>query len=317
VLQRYHRLIPLFILAVFAVPAWAQDKTELKWKFEKGKAIYQELTTDTTQDMKVMGMEVKQKQKQTFFFSWTPDKQDDKNWIIKQKIEGVIMEIEIGGNKISYDSRAPGAGNNPLADFFKELVGSEFTLTVSPEMKVLKVEGRQAFIDKLGKANQQMKPLLESILTDESLKQMADPSFASVPPNPVGKDDTWKSSSKLSLGPIGSYDTTYEYKYAGKDDKNKELDKITVTTTVKYAAPTGETVGAGLPFKIKSANLEAKNASGWLLFDAKNGRLDSSETNLSLDGKLDIEIGGMNTTVDLKQNQKTTVKCSDQPQIKK
>ena len=52
------------------------------------------------------------------------------------------MDIEIGGNKIVYDSTNPSAGtsNNPLQDFFKALVGSEFKLTISPEMKVVKIE---------------------------------------------------------------------------------------------------------------------------------------------------------------------------------
>jgi hypothetical protein len=315
-LQR-HRLLPLLVLGILVMPAWAQEKIELKWKFEKGKAIHQELTTDTTQDMKVMGMEVKQKQKQTFYFSWTPVEQKDKDWIIKQKIEGVKMDIEIGGNKISYDSEAPGAGNNPLADFFKALKGSEFTLTVGPDMKVTKVEGRQDFINKLGATNQQMKPLLESILSEEALKQMAEPSFAAARDKEVAKDETWKQSSKLNLGPIGTYDTTYDYKYLGPDDKNKDLAKISVTTTLKYSPPAGDTVGAGLPFKIKDAKLESKNATGTLLFDLKNGRLESSDMNLTLEGTLDIEIGGQTTKVDLKQTQKTTVKTSDQPQLKK
>ena len=316
-LMRHHRLFPLLIIGIFALPAWAQEKAELKWKFEKDKPIYQELTTETTQDMKVMGMEVKQKQKQTFYFSWKPLEQKDKDWIIEQTIEGVKMEIEIGGNKISYDSTAQAAGNNPLADFFKALVASEFTITVGPDMKVTKVEGRKEFIDKLGATNQQMKPLLESILSEDALKQMADPSFAAIPGKDVAKDETWKQTSKLNLGPIGTYDTTYEYKYLGKDDKNKELDKIGVTTTLKYAPPAGDTVGAGLPFKIKDAKLEGKNATGTILFNSKEGRLDSSEMNLTLDGALDIEIGGQTTKVDLKQTQKTNIKTSDQPQLKK
>jgi hypothetical protein len=317
VLQRHYRILPLLIVGVFVLPAWAQDKAELKWKFEKGKTIYQELTTDTKQDMKVMGQDVKQNQKQTFYFSWTPVEQKDKDWVIKQKIEGVKMEIEIGGNKITYDSTMPGAGNNPLADFFKALVGSEFTITVGPDMKVTKVDGRKEFIEKLGATNQQMKPLLDSILSEEALKQMADPSFAAVPNKEVAKDDSWKNQTKLSLGPIGSYDTTYEYKYVGQDEKNKDLAKITVTTTVKYAPPGADAGGAALPFKIKSATLEAKNSTGTILFDTKAGRLDSSDMNLTLEGKLDIEIGGMSNTVELKQTQKTTVKTSDQPQIKK
>ncbi|MBL8797743.1 MAG: hypothetical protein JNM56_27845 [Planctomycetia bacterium] len=314
---QYRKLLPLLVFGLCALPVWAQDKADLKWKFEKDKTIYQELTTETTQDMKVMGMDVKQKQKQTFYFSWKPTEQKDGKWIIKQRIDGVKMEIEIGGNKIAYDSEAPGAGNNPLADFFKELKGSEFTLTVGSDMKVEKVEGRADFLSRLGKSQQQMKPLLENILSEDALKQMADPSFAVVPNGEADKDKTWKYNSKLNLGPIGSYDTTYDYKYVGKDEKNKDLDKIAVTTTLKYSAPGSDTPGAGLPFKIKSASLEGKNGTGTVLFDAKAGRIDTSEMNLTLEGKLDIEIGGMATTVELKQTQKTTVKGSDTPQLKK
>ncbi len=284
----------------------AGDKVELKWKFEKGKTFYQQLTTETTQDMKVMGSEVKQKQNQTFYFSWTPLEQKDKDWILEQEIRGVKVEIEIGGNKIGYDSTNPGPGNNPLADFFKTLIGSKFKLTVGPDMKVTKVEGGKEFLEKLVAANQQMKPLLESILSDDALKQMADPSFAVLPPGPVAKGDKWEYKTLLKLGPIGNYDTTYSYVYEGKE---KDLDKIAVTAVMKYSPP-DQSAPAGLPFKIKSAKLESKSATGVVLFDAAAGRVDSSELNLKLEGTLDIEIGGQTTTVELKQDQKTKVKTT-------
>ena len=59
----------------------AGDKVDIKWKFEKDKPFYQEMTTKTTQDMKVMGMDVNQKQDQTFYFSWTlKDEDKDRTW---------------------------------------------------------------------------------------------------------------------------------------------------------------------------------------------------------------------------------------------
>jgi hypothetical protein len=305
------------MLITLVLPATGQDKdkVDLKWKFEKGKTFYQELTTDTKQDMTVTGMPVSQKQKQTFYFSWTPVEQKDKDWVIKQKIEGVKMEIQIGSNTISYDSTNKETANNPLGDFFKALVGSEFTLTLNDKMKVTKIEGRKEFLDKLVAANQQMKPLLEQILSEDALKQMADPSFAVIPNEEVTKGKTWKFNSKLNLGPIGSYDTTYDYKYEGKDAKEKDLDRIAVTATLKYEKPGAEGAGGGLPFRIKDGKLESKNATGFVLFDAKLGRVASSEMNLTLEGTLDIEIGNMTTKVDLKQTQKTTVKTTSENPI--
>jgi hypothetical protein len=301
----------MLLVAMMGLCAYGQEAVKLEWKFEKGKPFYQDMNTKTKQTMKIMAMDtVTQNQDQTFYFSWTPVEQDkDKNWIIKQKIEGVKMDIEIGGNKISYDSTNPSASSgNPLADFFKALVGSEFKITISPEMKVLKIEGRDDFINRLVKANPQMEPLLKQILSEEALKQMADPAFASLPTKPVKKGDTWEKQSKLDMGPIGVYDTTYKYTYEGKDGK---LDKIKVDTILNYKAPEASAAGQ-LPFKIKAAKLESKNATGTIWFDSEKGRLDHSDMKLTLEGKLTIEIGGMNSEVDLTQEQDTRVKTTDQ-----
>jgi hypothetical protein len=303
--RRY--LVSLIALVVVGLPAFAQDKADLTWKFEKGKAFYQTMTTETTQQIKVMQMDMNQKQNQTFIFSWTPKDQDkDKNWVIQQKIEAVKMDIEIGGNKITYDSTNPTAANNPLSDFFKALVGTEFTITLSPEMKVTKIEGRDKFLEKLVGVNPQMKPLLEQLLSEEALKQMADASFSVVPNKEVKKGETWKRESKLSLGPIGTWNNTYEYTL---DSIEKNIAKIGVKTTMKYEKP-GENAAGGLPFKIKSADLKSDSASGTIEFDTSLGRVAKVEMNQTLKGKLEIEIGGTTSPVELTQTQKTTVTTS-------
>ena len=306
----------MLLVALIGVSVYGQEAIKLEWKFEKGKPFYQEMNTKTKQTMKIMAMDnITQNQDQTFYFSWTPEEQDkDKNWIVTQKIEGVKMDIEIGGNKITYDSTNPTASTgNPLADFFKALVGSQFKLTISPDMKVLKIEGRDAFINQLVKANPQMEPLLKQILSEDALKQMADPAFASVPSGPVKKGQSWEKQSKLNMGPIGTYDTTYKYTYEGKEGK---LDKIKVDTILNYKPPEPTAAGS-LPFKIKTAKLESKNATGTILFDAEKGRLDSSDMKLTLEGKLTIEIGGMTTEVDLNQEQDTKVKTTDTNPVSK
>src|SRR5262245_34320332 len=169
--------------------------------------------------MKVMGQDVSQKQTQTFYFSWTPKEQDkDGNWTIIQKIIGVKMTITINDQSISFDSTNAGAQqNNALAEFFKALVDTEFKITVNKAMKVTKVEGRDDFIKRLGTANAQMEPLLKSILSDDALKQMADPTFGFVPGKEVTKGEEWKKTTTLSLGPIGGYENVYTYKYEGKE----------------------------------------------------------------------------------------------------
>lgn len=297
------------VLALVTVCAFAQDKVKLEWKFEKDKPFYQEMTTVTSQTMTVMGQTVTQKQNQTFYFSYTPKSVDkDGNWTITQKIEGVKITIDINSQPISYDSTNPASANNALAEFFKQLVGTEFTLTIDKSMKVTKVEGKDTFIKNLVQTNSQMETLLKKILSDDTLKQMADPTFGMIPGKEVTKGETWKKTSSLNLGPIGSYKNEYTFTFEGKD---KDLAKIKVDTKLEYISPTGEAEGSTLPFKIKSAKLTSKNSGGTIQFNVAKGRLESSELKLTLDGTLNIDIANTATDVTLKQEQTTTIKNSD------
>ena len=291
------------------------DTATLKWKFEKGKTFYQTMTTKTNQNMKVMGSDIKQDQSQTFWFSWTPEEDKDGKWAIKQKIEGVQMSIDIGGSKISIDSTQPAPLSSPLGEFVKALVGSEFKIILTKDFKVEKIEGRKEFLDKLIQSNPPMKGLLEQILSEEAIKEMADPTFAVLPNEPKKVDDKWERKSNIKMGPIGSYNNVYTYTYKGKDGK---LDKIDVKTALTYSPPDpAAAAGGAMPFKIKSAKLESKNASGTIWVDADKGRVDHSDMKLELSGNLSIEINGQTADVTLTQEQSTNVKTTDELPFKK
>jgi len=324
-------LIAALFLGIVALPTVGQDKDKkddkkdekkepkksgekalLKWKFDAKTPFYQKMVTETKQTMKVQNQDVNQTQKQTFYFSWTPVKQEGADtWIIKQKIEGVAMDIDIGQQKIQYDStKGKEAGNNPLGEFFNALKDSEFTITLNTkDMKVTKVEGREAFLQKLIAANPQMKQLLEQILSEKALIEMAEPTFASIRGKEETQGEPWKRESTLDMGPIGMYENTYTYTFEGKEGK---LDKIKVDTTLKYKEPK-EVAGAGtsgLPFKIKNADLKSSSATGFILFDPEKGWISKSEMKLGLAGDLEIEIGGQTTKVNLNQTQTSTVETS-------
>jgi hypothetical protein len=308
----------LLLTIGIALPALSQQKeapkaggeeVTIKWEFQKDKPFYQEMTTSTKQTMKLMGQDLSQTQKQTFTFSWTPKEQTkEKNWVIVQKIEAIQMEVEIAGNKVNFDSVHDASNTgNALADFFKALVGSELKITLSPDLKIVSIEGREEFIKKLVAANPQMEPLLKQILGDEGLRQMAEPTFAAIPATPVKPGSTWEKKLALNLGPIGTFDTTYKFTYEGKEGK---LEKIKIDAGLTYNPP-GANVSGALPFKIKSAQLASKGGIGKFLFDSEKKRMDSSELKLTLDGNLQIDIGGMVTDVNLNQEQTTTVKTTD------
>ncbi len=313
VVSRCHSVWTFALLLAGSTLASAQEAVELKWKFEKDKPFFQEMITNTTQKITVMGQEPTQTQKQTFLFKWTPQSETDGKWTLKLTIEGVKMEIDVAGTPISYDSTDPaaaGAASGPLKEFFGALVGTEFTMTLDKNFKVDTIEGREEFLAKLGK-NEEMKKQLDKILSDTSLKQMANPTFGMVPDSAKKPGDTWESKSTLDLGPIGTFDTTQEYKLVGMDDKNKDLAKIDVTGKVIYKAPADAGSREGLPFRINAADLKNTENKGTIEFNTKEGRLATAEFNVNLNGSVDVEIGGMKTKVELKQEQTTTIRTSN------
>ncbi|MFO0805355.1 MAG: DUF6263 family protein [Gemmataceae bacterium] len=319
--------IRLSVAALFAITlgavATGQDKSRFELKIEKDKAFYQMMRTDVTQIIKVQGQDLTQKQDSTFYFKWTPEKQDGDKWSLKQKIEGLKMNIDISGNPISYDSTKkdqPGAGGNPgLMDFFKNLEGAEFGVTLNTKTwAVEKVDGKDEFVKKLGAGNQQMDSLLKKIMTDDALKQMADPTHNLIPDAAKAQKETWEKKQTLGLGPIGSYEVTYKFTYAGKDATKKHLDRIDVATTLAYKPPTGET--EGLLFKIKDGKIESKpldaGQQSYVLYNGATGRVEEAKIFLKLRGDLTVTIGGTDSKVELDQTQTTTIEGGNETFLK-
>jgi hypothetical protein len=296
-----------------------KDKVKFELKLEKDKAFFQKMTTDVTQVIKVQGQDLTQKQDSTFFFKWSPEKQEGDKWTLKQKIEGLKMSIDISGNPITYDSTKadqPGSAGNPgLMDFFKNLQGAEFLVTLNTKSwKVEKVEGKDDFIKKLGAGNMQMDSLLKKIMTDDALKQMADPTFGFIPDSPKAPKETWEKKQTLGLGPIGSYEVSYKFTFAGKDPVKKNLDRIDVTTSLTYKPPTEST--EGLLFKIKDGKLTSKDLDpgqqSAILYNPATGRIEEATIFLKLRGELTVTIGGTDTKVELDQSQKTTIESKNE-----
>jgi hypothetical protein len=267
--------------------------------------------------MTVMQMKVSQNLKETFYFRCTPIGRDENgNWIIKQKIIGVKMDLDIGGSKVRLDPTKDKGANDPLSNFLKAVVNTEVTFTIDRNMNVRKIQGRDVFLKKLADSNQNNEPLLKRFFSRVALKQMTDTAFGMIPAKPVKKGDVWETTSALDMGPIGKYESTNRLVYKGPDKNEKHLQEIEVESSLRYAMP--DPNGAtGLPFKILQVDLESKNAKGKILFDSWKGRLESATNTVNLTGKILVEIGGMPSSVDLDHTQTTTVKTSDDNPIKK
>jgi hypothetical protein len=301
---------PSCLAGVLALSAAAPlpPRPMFQWKFEPGRTFYIETATETQQEMTVLGNKVPQTQAQVFTFSLTPERQlADGTWLIKQRIIGVRMSLDLGGQRIEFDSTKPGQGDNPLSDFLRGAVGAEFRLHLGRAKGVVAVEGREELLRRLGEARPEIKPLLQTILTEQALKEMNGQTFAALPERGVYKGDVWQRRSRRDLGPFGAYEMTHRYTLLGTKG-TYEVFTVEVTD-VHYEAPTqGDST---LPFKILKADLKGSGREGEMRFDRERGRVVRVETRLTLEGDLSVEIGGQETKMGLKQEQKTTVRTLD------
>lgn len=291
-------------------------------KLEKDKKFYQELKTQVSQVIKVQGQDVTQKQESTYYFKWTPIKQIGDKWELEQEVEGLKVSIDISGNTINYDSTQPDAsvtaGNPTLMDFFKKLVGTKFVVTLDKGLKVEAVSGKDEFIRKLSGGNSQLDSLFRNIVTDDSLKQMCDPTFFLVPESPKKVGDNWQKKMTVSLGPLGAYEANYKFKYLGPgtEEGKKDYDKIEVEAEVTYLVPKSAS-SDGLFFRIKEGKLEQPKGmgepvpKGVIYYDPKAQRVVSAELTLKLKGELTVNIGATDSKVELYQEQKTTLRTGD------
>jgi hypothetical protein len=314
-------LAAMAVVALVASRADAQEKQGFGLKLEKDKAFYQKTQTVVAQIIKVQGQDLTQKQESTFFFKWTPEKIEGDKAVLKQKVEGLFMSIDISGNPIIYDSakkEPAGSASNPgLMDFFKNLEGTEFTVTINTKTwTVEKVEGKEELAKKLGAGSAQMDSLLKKILTDDSLKQMADPTCGLVPDAPKASGEKWEKKTTLNLGPVGSYDVKYDFTYKGKDATLKHLDRVEIAPTITFKAPTDST--DGLLFKVKAGTMETKaldpdQQPSALLFNSALGRIEKATISLKMEGELQVGIGGQDTKVALSQRQTTIIEQQNDP----
>ncbi len=314
------RWLAAALMLALMTPLLAQDAkpVKLEWKFEKDKTFYQTITTDTTLALKTTGANINQKHKETYVVGWTPIKQEDRNWILKLRLEGIHVEGDFAGAKLSFDSTRDDNPPGPVSSCLKALVGAEFTLTLSPELKITKVEGGSTtlkeFIKKLAGADPQMETLLNQIVTEDTLKTMAEQTFAVLPTKEVKKGDKWDRSAVLALGPLGTYETKYTYTDDGPDEKDANLEKIGVKADMTYRPPADKLGGGAL--KINTADLKSSDPTGMILFRKDRGRVEKLELKLPLKGKMNIDAGGA-SDVDVTQTQTITITTSDENPVAK
>jgi hypothetical protein len=279
------------VLGGLAAPAYGQ--TKLEWKFKEGDKFYIENATKLKQTITVMGREMKQDTDNTTVTRFEVKKRTSDQIVLEEKIVAVKV-------------KNTGGFGGEAEKMAEQMKGATFTITLSPDGKLIKQEGYDDLIKRLTKNNQQAEKMIRLMLPAETFTKAVQEAFGFLPSKPVQKGDSWKNSTTLPMGPLGEFKVNNTYTFQGKTEGG---DKIALAATMTYSAPKGD--GGGLPFKISKADFKSDSFKGTIVFDPDRGRLVRSEMTGAIKGTMTIEAGGNQVEMTLEQNHNITSRLLD------
>lgn len=285
------------LLAGCAVPAYGQ--VPLEWKLKEGDRFYVETVTHLKQQLKAMGQPFNQDLEHTSVLGFTVKKHADTGTVLEEKIEAMKFKAD------------PAAVAVPEEKFVEKLQGLTLLITLNARGEVTNLEGHKELIKKLTADDPNTRKLVESLLTEEALKQTAGDIFAGLPEKPVSKNDKWTRKVEQRLGPLGTLSVTRSYTYEGKDTLDgKPVEKITYTAATTFAPAKGK---GDLPFEVTKADVKTEDYRGTLLFDPTLGRLVQSDARLRIRGTLTLKFMDKEIEAELAQDQATKSRVLDKP----
>lgn len=290
---RHAGLIGIFLALAFTSPLNAQTKIE--WNFKQGDTFYLQSVTQTKQEMKALGKEMKLDMEQDFLLGFKVEKKEaDGTVILKETVEDLVIKSPTGSSQ---------------AD--EKLKNAVFTITLNPRMEITKFEGYDAFIKRLAGANAEDEKRIRSIITEETMKQSVKLAITVfLPLEPKKPADVWDKTTEVPLGPLGVMESKNSYKYDGKGKLgDREYDKISFISSIKYRLPKEDTANA--PYQVVKAELKAEDAKkegpkGVIYFDTAEGHLVEMQTTLPLRGTMTLSSLGQQVDAEIKEQIMTT-----------
>lgn len=297
---------PLFFLAA---AVGAQEGMTFRYEPTKEPLIYRKVHV-RKQTQSIMNKDIKTDMTQTEVSSWTASKVKEH---LEFKNEGKSLQVKVkitGQGDYAYDSTKNdnekgstlGAALTPL---YERLGTGQFTFTVTPRGKLLKVAGYKELLGDLFKDN----PIAAQFGaggSDEAGKLMFGDYFIDLPEKGVQQGARWDAKDEIKLDKFGIIKgkRNFVYEGEGKVGKHKTakiafIDELAIDLDI-------DSGGAKV-----TGTLTLTESKGTIHFDAKNGRLVSLTHDYRITGNLNVAAGGQNIAIGSDQTEQVRIELLD------
>ncbi|HLY72902.1 MAG TPA: DUF6263 family protein [Planctomycetota bacterium] len=216
-------LMAAFLLAL---PA-AQDKVELRWKWQKG----QELVYKSVQKTQLEFGGAPMDQHMGYTYSLTiADVAESGEATITVKYLAVVTKGNGPTGEYDYDSEKdkepPTEG--PAAMQAK-MVGQSFTMKMTPTGKVTDVQGYDKVLEAMTKGSGEeaaaVRAQLKQMFNNDTFKGMMQQMAPPLPEEKVGKGDSWSNEFQVKMPMIGGMNFTLKSRLSDLQDNNAHIEQ--------------------------------------------------------------------------------------------
>ncbi|MBC8354272.1 MAG: DUF4339 domain-containing protein [Planctomycetes bacterium] len=148
---------------------------------------------------------------------------------------------------------------------------------------------------------------LTSVIDEDGWKELAELTFVT-PPDGQEATASWNRQMTHDWGALGRWSGITTFRPQLPTD---QLMQVTFTRSMKYTGPDAGT-GGTLPFKISRASFEVQDASGSIIFDVDQRRVQRATEHFDVRGTVTAELAGAGVQIDLTEQQRIEITLSNQ-----
>lgn len=279
-------ILPLTVLAALLLYASCKSGEPINLKLNLQPGSQYLYTTDMKMGMEqsAMGQTIKTQQDMTMesIFDVAAGSGEDRR--ITVTYDRIAMSMKNSMMSMNYDSKDPAKSDEKMA-MMGAMLHKPFTMEVSNQGEIKKVEGLSAIINSIGDTTStegaQMRQQMAQTFSDTAIKNMMQQSLNIFPGHPVRLGDTWKKTYSMSVGPM-NMTINNEFKLASVSGNTAHLD---VNAKIR-----GGGAGSSPEMKNMSINLDG-DQKGTMDVEIPSGLVTESKMKQTIKG--DISMMGM------------------------
>ncbi len=199
-------LISIAVILLISCPAYGQKTYTLKFNPANGSK-YEVLTGMKTKTFQnILGQDLEFNMDYNIHMSYNIAA-EGANKKLNMTYNRLQMSMDVMGQTVNMDSNDTDS-SNIASHAFKALQGQTMSVVLAPDGKVVKVEGMEEIMQRLG-ADEMQRQTIQSVLGEDAMKNLMQQSFGFYPEKPVKVGDSWTSAFTLKNPYIISGTSTY------------------------------------------------------------------------------------------------------------